>query len=275
MLNRTFNHSSIKRYITTFGNIFNEIYLNRYDAQGNVVQTIPVPIKYGPRDKWLAQLADPTQTKPVAVQLPIIAFHMKTFEYDQVRKLNPMNRVNTVTQDRSRKNTHYQGVPYKLGMEVYIIAKYREDANQIIEQILPYFTPSYSNTIKLITDVDAKYDIKIKLQSVEPDEEYDGDFLKTSKTIWTLKFTMDVVFIGPVENKGVIKKVIVNFAGDNANTYINERLVITPGLTADGQPTSDKGQTIPYTQINADDDYGYIEEYFTYNDGNKKESDDT
>lgn len=209
-------------------------------------------------------LADPSQFKTVGIQLPMISFELKGFHWDKDRKLNTLNKISTVTADRNMKYSAFQTVPYKLSFEMSIIAKYNDDASQIIEQIIPYFTPSHFNTINLIPELGKDFDIKVELISVEPEINYEGEFQERNLVLWHLEFEVDAWFIGPLQKKGVIKRVIVNFAGNNANTLIDERIIITPGLTPQGTPTTDKSQSIPYKEINADDDYGFIEEWYTY-----------
>ncbi len=246
--------------------MFDDIFVRRFDKDKNVVHTLPVPLKYGPRQKFLAMLAEPAQTKPVAIQLPMMSFELKTFQYDKDRKLNTLNKMTTITQDRNSKFSAFQPIPYKLTFEMSIIAKYNDDASQIIEQIIPYFTPAHFNTINLIPELSIDFDIKFELMSVEPEIVYENDFYERNLVLWRLEFEVDAYFVGPVSTRGVIKRVIVNFAGNNADTYIDERVIITPGLTVDGKPTSDKSESIPYKEIDAEDDYGFIEEYYTYQD---------
>ena len=73
---------------------------------------------------------------------------------------------------------------------------------------------------------------------------------------------------GPVKQQGVIKTVDINFM-DTANyDSIDEAIAadverisninIIPGLTANGEPTSNASLSIDKTLINANDNYGYI-----------------
>ena len=56
MFGQTFGHGTLRKYVIYFGTIFNNLYLNRYDAAGNLVQNMKVPLNYGPREKFLARL---------------------------------------------------------------------------------------------------------------------------------------------------------------------------------------------------------------------------
>jgi hypothetical protein len=51
-----FRHQTIRRYIALFGSYFDDITVQRYDRNGNHIQTLGVPIAYGPKQKWLVRL---------------------------------------------------------------------------------------------------------------------------------------------------------------------------------------------------------------------------
>ena len=44
----------------------------------------------------------------------------------------------------------FMPVPYNLGFELNILVKLNDDALQIVEQILPYFQPSFNVTVDLV-----------------------------------------------------------------------------------------------------------------------------
>ena len=54
--NRQFYHETVRNIIVGFGTLFNNIELRRTDQTGNIVQTIKVPLSYGPREKFLARI---------------------------------------------------------------------------------------------------------------------------------------------------------------------------------------------------------------------------
>jgi len=124
---------------------------------------------------------------------------------------------------------------------------------------LPFFRPDLTNTVTIVNGVDPM-DIPLILDSVTSEEVYEGDF-NTAKTIlWTLTFTMKGWFFGPEREKKVIKFIDADLAADTAlNTNFEENYSLQPGLTAEGNPTTQLAESINYQLINYDDDYGYIE----------------
>ena len=57
MFGNQFYHQSLRRYVIMFGNLFNDIVVQRINKAGQVVQTLDVPVAYGPKQKFLVRLA--------------------------------------------------------------------------------------------------------------------------------------------------------------------------------------------------------------------------
>ena len=269
MLGSTFYHSLTRKYISMFGNLFNDIYVRRVSADGKRMQTIPVPVRYSKKQRWMEQLASNPQDQKYSIHLPFIAFEHTSLTYDGTRQSSPFNRLKgPATVDRTRMFSSYAPIPYKMEFELTIVAKHQDDICQIYEQILPYFTPDHVNTIELIPEIQYKYDATVTLRSISSEDTYEGDFKGDSRHIkYTMNFEMDIVFVGPVASQGLIKRVQVDFTAGLQNPSRDERVVITPGLTLDGKPTTIKEESIPYLEVEATDDYGFVEEDYTFIDG--------
>ena len=52
-----FYHSTIRKSIIAFGNMFNNITIDRRDEQNNIVKTLRIPLAYAPRQKFLTVIA--------------------------------------------------------------------------------------------------------------------------------------------------------------------------------------------------------------------------
>ena len=148
MFGRTWNHDSLRKYIIVFGTVFNDIYINRLSATGEVLQTLKVPLTYGPKDKVLSRLEQsPRLDNQVGIILPRISFEMTTMEYDPTRKLNTLNKLtkqSAVAGTDDEVKYQYQPVPYDMQFEMNILVKNAEDGTRIVEQIVPYFTPAFT-----------------------------------------------------------------------------------------------------------------------------------
>jgi hypothetical protein len=228
--------------------MFNNIVVSRKTTAGVVDKRIKVPISYSPRDKLLARIeTDPSLRKPDAISLPRMGFEVTSMTYAGERKLSTIQRYTIKsTTDPNKKNSVYAPVPYDINFQLSIMVKSAEDGTQILEQILPFFTPEWTNSVQLIDDLELKMDIPLVLISVSSDDTYDGDFETRRALIWTLDFTMKGYFYGPIKNKKIIKFANVNFYIDGFDTAIGssntveERVTIQPGLI----PTANLAGTI-------------------------------
>ena len=89
-------------------------------------------------------------------------------------------------------------VPYNIDFELSIFTKLNDDALQIVEQILPYFQPSYNLTIELVDQIKEKRDVPIVLESVTMQDDYEGDFSTRRVLYYTLRFTAKIYLFGPI-----------------------------------------------------------------------------
>jgi hypothetical protein len=269
MFGRTWNHDSLRKYIIVFGTVFNDIYINRLDNNEEVRQTLKIPLTYGPKDKVLARLEqNPQMDNQVGIVLPRISFEMTSLEYDPTRKLNTLNKLTkqsaTVGTDDEVKY-QYQPVPYDMQFEMNILVKNAEDGTRIVEQIVPYFTPDFTVSVNLVPEIDSARDIPIILNSITSQDQYEGSFEQRRALIWTLSFTMKGWLYGPTKKSKLIKLAETTFrlpedvmTGNTTNTTSTVTVAVRPGLTANGQPTSNAAASIPYDEIISTDDYGFI-----------------
>lgn len=217
MLGNHFYHSHIRKTVAVFGTLFNNISVVRKDAQGNVVNSVKVPLSYGPKQKFLARLIEePDLNAPeVALRLPRMSFEMTGIQYDTTVKLNKMNKVSNASFRGDGIDLVYQPVPYILNFDLTVYSKTQDDVLQIVEQILPYFNPDYIVTIKEIPELNVTRDIPIVLQSVVYTDDYEGDFANRRVLQYTLSFSIKTFFYGPIkQNVGVIKDISVNMHQD-------------------------------------------------------------
>lgn len=258
----TFYNTLFKKYVTIFGTLFNNIKIERRNDAGVLEQNFKVPIAYGPREKFLARIQDnPTGIAQTSIKLPRMAFSISSMEYARDRKLQTINKV-VSRKDVSGVNTYskvFNPVPYDIGFKLQILSKTMEDGLRIVEQILPYFAPEWTVSAKLLgTEFDNVTDIPLILNSVQIEDQYEDTFLTRKVLTFTLEFTMKCYFYGPVTESKIIKLTTVNIYPD---TTANNGIVTTtirPGLTIDGEPTSNSDLSIALSQIDETDNYGFI-----------------
>ena len=209
--NATFYNRTIRKIVVAFGTVFNDIYLVRYTKDGiTAKETIKVPLNWGAKEKYITRLtADPTLTKSIATTVPRISFEMTGMNYDSSRKL-PTTVRNFSANNATTVNAQYVPVPYNFDFSMSIYVRNTEDGTQILEQILPFFTPDFSVTVDFIPLMDPKYDMPIILNSVSNETTYEGDMMETRMIIWNLEFTAKSHIWPPVKTGKIIKTANTN-----------------------------------------------------------------
>ena len=247
--NRQFYHETVRSIIVGFGTLFNDIHIVRKNNSGVVTQSMKVPLAYGPKQKWLTRLdQDAGLDSKVALTLPRLGFEIQDMAYDPARKLNRVQKfkkVKSSSSDSSKLDTQFMPVPYNLNIQLFAMAKNSDDALQIVEQVLPYFQPDYTLTIKDMEQMGIARDIPIVLNSINYEDNYRGDYAERRAIIYTLDFTTKFYLYGPVTSSKVIKTVQVDQYTDmpSAAPKREQRYTATPN------PTS----------ADADDDFGFNE----------------
>ena len=217
MIGNYFYNESTRNVVVAFGTIFNNIQLAKKDNSGNVTQTMKVPLAYGPKQKWLSRLTeDPNLNKKVAVTMPRIGFEISGLTYDSSRKLNKVVKVKKVVDgtDNEQLKSGFMPVPYNVNFELFIMAKNSDDALQILEQILPYFQPEYTVTLREIPELEIIRDVPVTLNSISYEDNYEGDFASRRAIIYTLSFTAKYYLYGPVTSQNIIRSVQVDQYSD-------------------------------------------------------------
>ena len=272
MFGQTWSHNTIRKYIILFGTLFDNMFINRENSTGATVQTLKIPLSYGPKDKFLARINmdvgrdSSALNQPIATVLPRMAFEMTTMAYAPDRKMNTINKIHKVTTDKDQMQYQYSPVPYDFTFQLYIMVKNAEDGTKIIEQILPYFTPEWTATVNLMPDINGKYDVPIIFNDISTEDTYEGEFTQRRALIHTLTFTVKGFLFGPTRKGEIIKDIDVNIRipalGQEvvANTLNTPSVVINilPGLTANGLPTSNAALSVAPGNIKENDNYGFL-----------------
>lgn len=251
--NRHFYHRTIRKVVVAFGTLFNNIQLIRYTKDlSQEKERFRVPLSYGSKEKYITRLfSDPNLIKSVSIVVPRISFELTGISYDPGRKQISTIR-NFSANNSTRLNTQFVPIPYNFDFSMSIYVRNTEDGTQILEQILPYFTPDFNVTVDFIPGMDQKYDLPIILNSVNTTTDYEGDFSSTRYITWDLDFTAKG-YIWPSLNTGkyirqantniIISQDPTNYT-QSANSLISELKTTPSPITAE-----------------PDDEFGFSEEY--------------
>jgi len=207
--NAHFYHRVIRKMVIVFGNMFNNLKLVRYNQTNTAeIERITVPLSYASKEKFYKRITeDPQYTQEVQIVLPRMAFSMDGLSYDPLRKISSHISNFGVS---SEKLNSVKPVPYNFDFNLHLFVRNTEDGTQIIEQILPYFTPDYTVTVDFFGMDKLEMDIPIVFNSINVDDQYEGDKEITRMIVWTLNFTVKGYLFGPVTEIKQIKKVSAN-----------------------------------------------------------------
>ena len=269
MLGTYFYHEIIRKTIVGFGTLFNNVYIRHLNKDNSVADETKVGLSYGPSQKFLAKIQQQAElSKSVAITLPRMSFEMIGIQYDPTRKTGITQTFKTCDDGGNVKKV-YMPVPYNITFELNIFSKLNDDALQIVEQILPFFQPSFNLTIDLVDSIGEKRDVPIVLDSIDFQDDYEGDFSTRRALIYTLRFTAKTYLFGPIADStdGLIRKVQVDLYTDtNIQTAKREvRYTVTPKALED---KNDDGviNSIDDALLEPGDDFGFNEEWDFFQD---------
>ena len=292
MFGTYFYHQTSRKMVVAFGSLFNNIEVRRTDSSDAVTEVIKIPLSYGPKDKMLVRISqDPNLNPNVALTVPRMGFELTSMTYDGARKLNTMGRnVKTGTTGLKKQ---FNPVPYNWDFSLYVFVKNAEDGTQILEQILPFFTPDFTVTMTLISGMSIKMDVPLVLNSVTSEDSYEGDFATRRSIIWTLSFIMKgFLYPSVTDNAKVITSSVVDthlmseataadpvyIVAEDSTPYARNYMVLNKHAIDDAtririlseasEDASSAGQTVSRTTVEptstgalTDDDFGFSETF--------------
>ena len=292
MFGTYFYHQTSRKMVVAFGSLFNNIEVRRTDSSDAVTEVVKIPLSYGPKDKMLVRISqDPSLNPKVALTVPRMGFELTSMTYDGARKLNTMGR--NVKKGTTGLKKQYNPVPYNWDFSLYVFVKNAEDGTQILEQILPFFTPDFTVTMTLISGMTVKMDIPLVLNSVTSEDSYEGDFASRRSIIWTLSFLMKgFLYPSVTDNAKVITSSVVDthlmsaataadpiyIVAEDSTPYAQNYMILDKHeiddatrirmLSEVSEDASSAGQTVSRTTVEptstgalTDEDFGFSETF--------------
>lgn len=196
-----YNNESIRKLVVAFGSLFNNVHLMQKDKNG-ANKDIVVPLTYSSKEKYIKRLTLPSsisdQTR-VEITLPQLSFEMTNITYDPVRHLNKIHKKQQSTTGLTG-DTSYMEVPYNFTFSVYAYTRNVEENLQIMEQILPNFSPEFIVSLNY-TNIHKKVDVPITLVQTNLLEDYDGDFSNRRMVVSSYVFTAKSYVFGRIKSE--------------------------------------------------------------------------
>lgn len=217
-------YRALRKTIIQFLDLFNDIKIARYQSDGTTISKyVNVPLKFGPKEKiwyWLNERKNDEM-------LPIMSVIIESIDFDPSRL---GNRLYNVTKSTSAEDLTMQRfvnpIPYNVGFTLSLWTLHMADADQILEQILPFFCPDLTMRTS-ISELDASFDIKVFFRSCSPDINVEMPDEDRRIVKWNLSFEVRTYLFKPIEEVGIIKKIIQKI-------YTSEDTWAYRGLYTDG-----------------------------------------
>lgn len=221
-----FYHGTTHAVLAAFGAIFKDVVIGNF-KDGAIHDTRRVPVVYGPAAKWLRRNQERAdlEDKKIALKVPRMSYEIAGISEDSTRRLPRGNKW----QFGSTSNTgeiQYMEVPYTMDITLTVMAKTRDDGFQIIEQIMPYFSPDLTLSVKgLYGPSDKRSNLPVTLTGVDIADEYEGSGEDRNILTWTLNFTVKYNYAGRVINKALIRTAEVDIVSDIEGDTVTARVV--------------------------------------------------
>lgn len=196
--NKYFYWGTTRKIIASFGSLFTDISVTKQDQTG--ISYVKVPIAYGPTKKWLTRIREESdldnRLSEVAIRLPRMSFEITGLAVDDSSKIPNTQTYPVQNTPCTGQTIMRPGIPFRLSIQLNIMAKNQSDALQIMEQILPHFNPDYTIAVKDLEGTTQLTDIPIILTSVTLQDDYEGDAETRRTIIYTLDFDLKMKFYG-------------------------------------------------------------------------------
>lgn len=200
-INSSYYNKSIKKLVVAFGTLFNQLYVERYNENDTVSNKIRVPLTYGPKEKFIRRLtadSDITTNTHVQITLPIIGFDITSMLYDPNRRINKLQKTFAESASGATVKKGWAEVPYNINFGLYVFSRNIDDNLQIVEQILPNFTPEFNISLNF-NELNTRMTVPIVLNGVQTTEVYEGDFQTRRNITSSFDFTAKTYLYGQIK----------------------------------------------------------------------------
>ena len=250
MFGTWFYNKRVRTAVSVFGSLFNNIHVLRQNSSGATISQVKVPLSYAPRRSFLDRLAEMSKgeeaERRVAMKLPRMSFEITNIAYDPERQLPKVNKFTRSATDNTKKKRFYTSVPYTIGFQLNVYAKSQDDALQIVEQVIPYFNPQYTVSVKPFADYsEITEDTPIILNGVTFSDDFEGSVGQRRTILYTLDFEMKVSFYGLDKDAPIVRNVNTNFFLMNEGPQDSD--VFVSGINITPTPSN----------VSPDDDFGF------------------
>lgn len=216
--NRAF---AIRKTTVAFASLFKDIPLVKYDQNGIETERVKIPIVYSNKEKYVKRMeGDQGEIdKKVQITLPRIEYGLLGVQYDLGRKTNQANKI--VGCGSNSTVFVNSPMPYNFNFELTLYTRNMEETNQILEYILPYFTPDYNIKINMVPEAGISKNVPITLNGITEEEDSSGIFDSPVRSIFrTFSFTArSFIFGAPKYYKPILEATTNIFIQNSGHNF--------------------------------------------------------
>lgn len=228
MIGQHFYHKSIKKLISTFGSLLSDITVET--GQKTIMK---VPLHFSQKQKFIEAALNNTDVRNMYtdITLPALGFEITNYLYTPERMTNPLNTQH-IKVNSQNIDFMFTSVPYTVGIELYLMTNTLDEAYQVLEQIVPFFTPQLTVTI---TDIDLhnlKTNITFDLTAISQDVQYESSFDEKRTIMFNFSFSAHTMFHSNPRKIDKIKKILIDMKESDHEKSFSK---LVGNLNADGE----------------------------------------
>lgn len=217
-------HNSLKNFLAVFGYQFSNLKVQRFNKNGEVSKLIEVPIEYSQKAKWLRMLESDPKGSRISTSLPRLAFEIVGINYLSEEALNQNHVINCLNEN-GYSIAIAQPVTYNVDIVLNIVTKLQDDGFQLLEQILPRFSPNETWEYLSVPELNISNTVPVTLNTATPALQLDPDIKTSEIFVWMLSFSAKVKFYGKVngDDEDPNSQLILKVNIENArNAFIHQ-----------------------------------------------------
>ena len=242
MLNVYFYKKELRNVTIALLDMFNGITVQRRNANGQLVKTINVPIKFGPGEKYHLFQTGRESGRKLYPSVPSILLELTSIDYDSeratsVNELRQFYDQMTITSSSDMFWSDVQPAPYNFSYNLMIRTESMDDFAQIVENIHPSFNPTNMLRVKEFSFCNIERDLKVSIGSTSisyPTEMNEEDHRYIDATI---PVTVNAFFYRPILESDLIKYIKVQYFYNNDQSHAE--VFYTSGMDISATPPTD------------------------------------
>lgn len=211
-MKNVFYYRTIWQHVVAFSDLFNDIKLHVYEKDrnspeyGKIIGYKEVPVILAPKEKVVSALtalqgAERAEVDNILPKISIawsgISWVPERMRGQKQKRALFVEYLDTSSGAQRVKHYDIQTSPYNLEFEVVLWTKYMDDGVQILENVLPFFTPELFISIKE-RGVEIERKCMVKLNSITPNFVYELNEPDRRLLQWNLSFSVECNLYRPI-----------------------------------------------------------------------------